>query len=323
MAKTEDFHGIYRGVVEDNNDPEMLGRCKIRIWGIHTDIKEAGELEGIPTDNLPWAEPCMGLVEGSITGAGLFSIPLQGSHVFLFFEGGNWQSPRYFATVPGRPTEAPDTTKGFNDPAGEFPRDDRLGEPDWHRLARGQKEGTIIEHRNNNLDLSVSTADGNTWDEPESAYAAEYPKNIVLSTHRGLTIEIDNTEGAERVHLYHPSNTYIEIDVEGNIIFRNENDRFEITKGDRNKHIFGSDNETVDIDKTTYIKADNTVKIDNNRTTTIGNDEVENISNNETRTVGQNSNETIGNDWNVSVGGNITITAGGNIKFIATRIDLN
>jgi len=27
----QELYGIYRGVVEDNEDPEELGRCKIRI----------------------------------------------------------------------------------------------------------------------------------------------------------------------------------------------------------------------------------------------------------------------------------------------------
>ena len=153
QMKKKLYHGIYRGVIEDNNDPEMLGRCRIRIWGIHDENITPDEFEGIPTENLPWSEPCLGLVEGSVSGAGCFSVPLQGSHVFLFFEGGNWQSPRYFATVPGQPEEAPDITKGFNDPSGKYPREDRVGESDYHRLARGQSDGTIVDHKNLNVDV--------------------------------------------------------------------------------------------------------------------------------------------------------------------------
>jgi len=328
--KTFTFEGIYRGVVEDNKDPDKLGRCRIRVWGLHDEGKVETQEEGIPTEKLPWGEPCLGLLEGSVSGHGLFSVPLQGSHVFCFFEGGNWEALRYFATAPGLPVDPPDTSLGFNDPDGLYPREDRIGESDFHRLSRGEKTGTVIEHRNSNVDVGVENADGSTWDEPESSYAAEYPNNIVLSTHRGLTIEIDSTEGNERLHIFHPSNTYIEIDSSGNLIFRNEADRFEITKGDRNKHIFGSDNETVDIDKTSYVKKDKTERIDNDEEVTIGNNSTRDISVNETKTVGadyeetigNNStsnisgslNETVGSDWTINVSGNVNITSGGNVS---------
>lgn len=320
QSKTNSFHGIYRGVIEDNNDPEDLGRCRIRIWGIHTDDITPDELEGIPTENLPWSEPCLGLIEGSVSGAGLFSIPLQGSHVFLFFEGGNWESPRYFATVPGQPVDAPDPTMGFNDPTGTYPRKDRLGEPDWHRLARGISAGTIVDHKNQNLDgidTPIPLATGETWVEPVSAYAAQYPKNIVLTTHRGITIELDNTEGAERVHLYHPSNTYIEIDAIGNMVFRNDGNRFEITRNNRNKHVLIDDNETIDSDKTSKVGKNEEIEIGQDRTKRVGSNDRETIGINRTTTVGQNDTKGVGKDWTVTVGGNIRIEADGDIDIEA------
>ena len=321
--KVSKFNGIYRGVVENNKDPEMLGRCKVRIWGIHDELKDRNQIEGIPTDTLPWAEPCLGLVEGSVSGYGMFSVPIQGSHVFCFFENGNWESLRYFATAPGLPVDNVDPSIGFNDPDGKYPRGDRLNEPDYHRLSRGESQGTIVEHKNNNLDLDVEKSNGDKWSEPESAFAAEYPHNIVLTTHGGITVEIDSTPNSERVHIFHPSNTYIEIDSDGNIVFRNEGDRFMITKGDENKHVFGCENETIDIDKTKYIKADETIKIGSDRKTTIGNDDIEDIGNNETKSIGQTSSKTVGSDWNVTVGGNINIEAGGNVTIKGARIDLN
>jgi hypothetical protein len=305
IPKRTTLNGIYRGVIEDNNDPEKLGRCKIRIWGVHDELKNESEIEGIPTNKLPWSEPCLGLVEGSVSGAGAWAIPLQGSHVFLFFEGGNWESPRYFATVPALPVDAPDTSKGFNDPAGEYPRSDRLGEPDWHRLARGETEGTIVPFKDANKDEEVKIAltgpTYETWDEPDSAYAAEYPNNIVLATHRGITIELDNTVGAERVHIWHPSNTYIEIDVDGNVVFKSENDRFEITKGDRKTHVMKDDIETVDVDRNTLIGGDQNVE----------------VGGNVNRDIGTKLTENVGSDWKIDVVGNISITAGGTISITA------
>jgi hypothetical protein len=285
------------------------------VWGLHTDIITPDELEGIPTANLPWSEPCLGLIEGSVSGHGCFSVPLQGSHVFLFFEGGNWQAPRYFGTVPGQPESAPDKTLGFNDPAGEYPRSDRVGEPDYHRLARGVSAGTIVDHKTTNLDLAVPIVDGETWDEPVPAYAAEYPKNIVMTTHKGITVEIDNTDNAERIHIYHPSNTYLEIDAVGNLVFRNDGNRFEITRNNRNKHVLIDDNETIDADKTS--------KVGNDEIREIGHDQDETIGNDRTTTIGRNDTKTVGSDWNVKVGGNIRIEADGNVTIIGSRIDLN
>jgi hypothetical protein len=61
--KVEDFHkmsfqtfGIYRGLIEDNVDPLDVGRVRVRIFTIHS-------FDGVetPVDQLPWAEPAIGL----------------------------------------------------------------------------------------------------------------------------------------------------------------------------------------------------------------------------------------------------------------------
>ena len=38
------------GVIEDRNDPEKLGRVKVRVYSIHTEAKDQ-----IATKDLPWA----------------------------------------------------------------------------------------------------------------------------------------------------------------------------------------------------------------------------------------------------------------------------
>jgi len=40
------------GVVEDRDDPLMLGRCRVRIVGYHTPI-----VTELPVEDLPWAHP--------------------------------------------------------------------------------------------------------------------------------------------------------------------------------------------------------------------------------------------------------------------------
>lgn len=266
QPQSENLYGIFRGVVEDNKtDPLKAGRCKIRIWGIHTDLKVKNDTEGIPTDELPWAEPALGLLEGGVSGNGSFEIPLQGSHVFVFFENGNILKPIYFASAPGVPKEKPTSTRGFSDPDGEYPSEDYLNEADWNRLGRNEKtDETLIKTKNDNLKKEVSTASGGSWSEPESYYNAEYPNNKVYSTNSGITIEIDDTDGEERIHIYHPSNSYIEINKDGSIIFKNSKDKFEIVSGESKVSIEGNKTETVEKDKETKVQKNMTIKVDGN-----------------------------------------------------------
>lgn len=231
---------IYRGVVEDNLDPELRGRVRARIWGRHTDKKVKTLIEGIPTAELPWAEPCLPIMEGGISGFGTFGVPVQGSHVMMFFENGHPSQPRYFASMPGVPNTAADPTKGFNDPNGVYPSSFRLGEPDWHKLARGDSANTLVTTKNSLRD-SI---------EPVSPYAAQYPHNWVIATHGGVTIELDSTPGNERINIYHPSNSYIEIDKDGNMVIKSNSNKIEVVNNNKKKHVKGNEEDTIDGDLT-------------------------------------------------------------------------
>jgi len=304
--------GIYRGVVEDNVDPEKAGRCRIRVFGVHTETKIKTDIEGIPTNELPWAEPALSLFEGSMSGFGSWTVPLQGSHVFLFFENGNILQPRYFASAPGIPTEEVDKRSGFNDPDGVYPISEieephipnGLNEPDFHKLGRNEGiDSTIVKSKNDNKETGVPTADGGSWDEPDSYYSAEYPNNKVIASHSGIVVEIDDTEGEERIHIYHPSNSYIEINKDGELIIKNSSNKFDIVEGNRRNYTTENYDSTIDKNRTE--------KVGNNRTTDIGNDETITIGNNESISVGADKTEDVGGNETRSVGGNIEETVGG------------
>jgi hypothetical protein len=223
------LNGFYRGVVEDNLDPEKRGRVRVRIFGVHTKQKIKTKTEGIPTAELPWAEPILPMVEGAISGFGMWSVPLQGSHVMVFFENSNMLQPRYFGTVPGVPVEPPVATEGFNDPAALYPQT-RLDEPDYHRLARGESDQTAVTSKNFGRRWGVTTADGLSWNEPASPYAAQYPHNFVMAFHGGLIMEFDSTPGATRININHlQSGSYFEMSEGGQMVIKNTGNRYDIT----------------------------------------------------------------------------------------------
>ena len=81
--------------------------------------------------------------------------------------------------------------------------------------------------------------------EPSSAYAAKYPFNRVITTRAGHAIELDDTEGAERVHIFHKAGTYIEINKDGRIVVKSKDDSFEIVEKDKHIQINGNLNVRV------------------------------------------------------------------------------
>jgi len=108
----EKLSAIYRGVVEDNVDPLLAGRCRVRIFGVHSQSKTKSATDGIPTVELPWAEPALPVMEGAVSKNGFFSVPLVNSHVFVFFENGNILKPIYFAAAPAISGGVPDWSSG-------------------------------------------------------------------------------------------------------------------------------------------------------------------------------------------------------------------
>jgi len=103
VRKDTKIRGIYRGVVEEIEDP-MTGRVRCRIHGLHStsEVLDNTQTDGIPTEHLPWCEPAIPITEFGVDGSGLFGVPQIGSHVLIFFENENLMSPIYFAAVPSK-----------------------------------------------------------------------------------------------------------------------------------------------------------------------------------------------------------------------------
>ena len=103
------------GVVEDRNDPEQLGRVRVRCLGFHTE-----DLTKLPTADLPWAHVMHPVTDPSMQGMGNSpTFLVEGSWVIGFFRDASAkQQPIIIGSLPGVPNSAPDPTKGFSDPRG-------------------------------------------------------------------------------------------------------------------------------------------------------------------------------------------------------------
>lgn len=125
--------------------------------------------------------------------------------------------------------------KGFTDPNANYPTKEYAGISETNKLAQGDARGTVVQDKNKNRMKGAKLPGGEAWDEPESAFRGAYPYNKVTQTESGHIIEIDDTPGSERLHIYHKSGTYIEIDANGSVVKRTKGSSYEII--DRNGKI--------------------------------------------------------------------------------------
>ena len=107
------------GCVEDRNDPERLGRVRVRCLGYHTEDKSK-----IPTEDLPWASVMSPTTTPSMNGLGetpSFLVP--GSWVVGFFtDAQTMQEPIIMGSLPGKNSTQGDKTKGFTDATNRIHR---------------------------------------------------------------------------------------------------------------------------------------------------------------------------------------------------------
>jgi predicted chitinase len=90
---------FYYGVVENRDDPLKLGRCQVRIVGLHT--QEKSEL---PTADLPWATPMQPVTSAAMNGIGWTPVgPVEGTSVIILFADTEQQQPIMIGTVGGIP----------------------------------------------------------------------------------------------------------------------------------------------------------------------------------------------------------------------------
>jgi phage baseplate assembly protein gpV len=172
---------------------------------------------------------------------------LEGSWVFGFFrDNSRNQEPIILGSLPGRPVQQADSTKGFNDPNGVYPK--YINEPDVNRLAVNGE----IQHPSLATDAASRVtgiqAYNSEWDQPASTYGAIYPYNQVYESESGHIVEFDDTPDAERIHIRHKSGTRLEITSNGDQLAIIKGTNYLIIDKDNKVYIKGNSDITVDGD---------------------------------------------------------------------------
>lgn len=334
------------GVVEDIIDPINIGRVKVRCYGWHTDDREV-----LPEDELPWAQVMMPVTSASMAGVGQSPTGLiEGSHVIGFFmDGAVGQMPMIIGSFHGIPAP-PNIAKGFTDPTGASHRQFNL--PDTPNLAYDRwTADKITKEKSTNqvkdvptaVRTKLSTADDvagvtyngdkeslTTWNEPSQRGDAisTFPQNHVIQTKSGHAFEVDDTPNGERIHEYHRSGTFYEVQPDGTKVTKIVGDEYEITAGDKNVLIKGNVNVTIEGDARIYNKGDvvheiggdyhltvhgnrytkivknDSIDILGNKTTQVNLDEFERVSGDKTKVIAGDETSSINKDYYVTTNGN-------------------
>jgi lysozyme len=90
---------LYTGCVENRNDPLKLGRCQVRVVGLHHHDKTI-----LKTADLPWAFPMQPVTSAAMSGLGHAPVGLvEGTWVIVMFRDEDEQQPIILGSLGGIP----------------------------------------------------------------------------------------------------------------------------------------------------------------------------------------------------------------------------
>jgi len=270
------------GVVEDRQDPQKVGRVRVRCLGYHTSDKNK-----LPTGDLPWSQVVLPITSSGISGLGQTPLGLvEGSWVWGYFrDGEEAQEPLILGSLPGRPSELGNPNKGFYDPNSRtddttksiYPRE--IDEPDVNRLAvnNPDKQHASLTTRTTDRLTDIQGVN-NLWSQPEISYNAVYPYNNVYESESGHIMEYDdsfviddsgNRTNHYRVHLRHTSGTSIEMTNNGDTIEITKNNRYILVTADNKVYIKGTKDVVIDGDYDLKVNGNYNISVAGNKTESI------------------------------------------------------
>lgn len=212
--------------------------------------------------------------------------------------GNSINSFSYFGAVSGNESGQP-RLNGFQDPHGKYPLKRYVNEPEVSRIARGVVKETVVTLKESKRTLNVPLPFGmGSFSQPTIPYGAKYPYNNVRETESGHIQEFDDTPGYERIHTYHRSGTFEEIDATGTKVTKIVGDGYVLFDRNGFISIAGDANVTVDGNVNIYCRSDANIEVE-------GSAEMK---------VHGNMDIGVGRDMNVAVQGNLSMWANGSMN---------
>lgn len=181
------LYGKRKARVSDNKDPERRGRVRVE------------NIELFGSGQSDWALPNVPFYGGR--DCGFFSVPPVGSTVWLEFEEGLIDYPIYTGGYfdllnDGHSTDGSqvENEEGFQSDPSSIPAH-----------GRGVYDGSDFGGMKGSMGV------------PESSFEGMYGEVTILQTPSGHMIELDDTEGAQRIQIHHARGAHIEIMNDGSI----------------------------------------------------------------------------------------------------------
>jgi hypothetical protein len=169
MGFQGNFHW-WEGVVEDNLDPLGIGRCRVRVYGWHTNEKVF-----LPTEDLPWAYPVMPL---NTPNNKTYGIKI-GTRVFGFMRDGiSGQDLVMMGTV----------NTGYENPGKGFDEEDPMADPpslasntprtgDYGFIDDREGAGSSVINGQPRKSQVTMTATSSSYEDRQDYYPLESGKN--------------------------------------------------------------------------------------------------------------------------------------------------
>ena len=175
----------------------------------------------------------------------------------------------------------------------------QVGFPDTFLPEERPTSPTPISDWKDRTRVTAECAGGVTIEEIPSRFGAQYSKNILVKSNTGHFIELDDTEGSERINIQHKNGAFITIHQDKSIVIRGQNGIQLITYANGELFVGGNINITVMGDANISTNGD--ANID-----TVG-----------------DVNWKVGGDFNLDVAGDTFMANRGDIKMTARQIRQN